>query len=227
MTRRRRASSARRRRRRAVDAEDRLVARARRSGAPRARPRSARPASRRACSMTSAADIADRRPLGERPAAVLLDADRHRLVALAIEVREDGRRRGQRHLVLARPSAVDDADAKSLHGVDNRQSAMSSRQSRVAVSAMAAALRVPCHASRRAARGAACSTRRTAPVETPVFMPVGTRAAVKGVTPRDLRRDRRAHRPRQHLPPLSAARRRADRAPRRPAPLHGLGRGRS
>jgi hypothetical protein len=31
-------------------------------------------------------------------------------------VREDGRRRRQRHLVLARPAAVDDADAKTLHG---------------------------------------------------------------------------------------------------------------
>ena len=60
-----------------------------------------------------------RRPVGQHPAAVLLDADRHRFVARAIEVLEDRGRRGHRHLVLARPSAVDHADAQLLHGRDN------------------------------------------------------------------------------------------------------------
>ena len=55
------------------------------------------------------------RLVGQRPAAVLLDADRHRLVAGAIEVREDRRRRRERHFVLARSAAVDDADAKAFH----------------------------------------------------------------------------------------------------------------
>ena len=43
-------------------------------------------------------------------------------------------------------------------------------------------------------------------------MPVGTQGAVKAITHRDLEDARRRDHPRQHLPPLSAARRRADRA---------------
>jgi len=42
-----------------------------------------------------------RRALGQCPAPVLLDADRYRLVAMAIEVREDRCGGRQRHLVLA------------------------------------------------------------------------------------------------------------------------------
>ena len=57
-----------------------------------------------------------RRRRRQRPAAVLLDPDRDRLVALGIEVLEHRRRRGQRHLVLAGAAAVDDADAEFLHG---------------------------------------------------------------------------------------------------------------
>ena len=102
-----------------------------------------------------------RRPLGERPAAVLLDADRHRLVALAIEVREDRRRRGQRDLVLARPSAVDDADAKTLHGGTIVSPRCRIVNSRVAFMRDGCRLRVPRHASRRAGPRAACSRRRT------------------------------------------------------------------
>ena len=58
-------------------------------------------------------------PVGEHPAAVLLDADRHGFVARAIEVLEDGGGRRHRHFVLARTAAVDDADAQFLHEVDN------------------------------------------------------------------------------------------------------------
>ena len=58
-----------------------------------------------------------RRTIGEHPASVLLDADRDRLVALAIEVGEHGGGRGQRHFVLARSAAVHHADSKTFHGV--------------------------------------------------------------------------------------------------------------
>ena len=49
-------------------------------------------------------------------------------------------------------------------------------------------------------------------VQTPAFMPVGTRGAVKGVTPAGPARGRRRDHPRQHLSPVAAARRRPDRA---------------
>ena len=39
----------------------------------------------------------------------------HRLVAGAVEMREHRRGRGQRHFVLARPAAVEHADAKTFH----------------------------------------------------------------------------------------------------------------
>ena len=61
-------------------------------------------------------------------------------------------------------------------------------------------------------------------VETPAFMPVGTKATVKTLHPDEVRGARRADPARQHLPPALPARRRADRRARRPAPLHGLGR---
>ena len=60
-------------------------------------------------------------------------------------------------------------------------------------------------------------------VETPVFMPVGTRATVKGVDPARARAARRPDHPRQHLPPALPAGRGAHRGARRAAPLHGLG----
>ena len=53
-------------------------------------------------------------------------------------------------------------------------------------------------------------------------MPVGTNATVKALTP-TTSASRRLDHPRQHLPPLPAARPRADRAARRAAPVHGLG----
>ena len=56
-----------------------------------------------------------RRTIGQHPAAVLLDADGDGLVALAIEVGEDGGRRRERHFVLAGSSAVEHADAKTFH----------------------------------------------------------------------------------------------------------------
>ena len=56
-----------------------------------------------------------RRPIRQAPPSVLLDPDRDRLVALLVEVREDRRRRRERDLVLARPPAVEHADAKTFH----------------------------------------------------------------------------------------------------------------
>ena len=53
-------------------------------------------------------------------------------------------------------------------------------------------------------------------------MPVGTQGAVKGVTHRELDDARRRDPAQQHLSPVPAARRRSDRAARRPAPLHRL-----
>ena len=59
---------------------------------------------------------------------------------------------------------------------------------------------------RGTARAEVGCTRRTASIETPVFMPVGTAGSVKALTPGDLRRARRADHPRQHLPPHAAPR---------------------
>ena len=98
----------------AVDAEERLVAR------PRHQVDLAGGARRPAGLEAGVLDHLGRRhrarrALGQRPAPVLLDADRHRLVALAIEMREDRRRRCQRDFVLARSAAVNHADAKFFH----------------------------------------------------------------------------------------------------------------
>ena len=59
-------------------------------------------------------------------------------------------------------------------------------------------------------------------IETPAFMPVGTAGDGQGDDARGGRRDRRADRPRQHLSPDAAPRRRAHRRARRAAPLHEL-----
>ena len=80
---------------------------------------------------------------------------------------------------------------------------------------------------RRAPPDAAASSSRTARVDTPVFMPVGTYGTVKAMAPSELDETRRADRARQHVPPVAAARPRGDRRARRPAPLHGLGAARS
>jgi hypothetical protein len=42
-------------------------------------------------------------------------------------------------------------------------------------------------------------------VETPAFMPVGTYGTVKGMTPEEVERDRRADPAGQHLPPVAAS----------------------
>ena len=53
--------------------------------------------------------------LGEDPVAILLNPDGYRLVALAVEIGKDGGRRGERHRVLTRAAAVDDANAETSH----------------------------------------------------------------------------------------------------------------
>ena len=120
--------------------------------------------------------------------------------------------------MLARPAAVDDADAKFFHDSRLRLRHVSFAFQRDA-STFADAHR------RRARRGV--MTTPHGDVETPAFMPVGTQGAVKGVTHRDLEVARRRDPAQQHLSPLSASRRRSDRAARRPAPLHRLDASRS
>ena len=77
--------------------------------------RGARRRALRACSITSAAESA----VGGRSASIQRPSFSmrigNRLVARAIEVLDDRRRRRERHFVLARSSAVDDADAQLLH----------------------------------------------------------------------------------------------------------------
>ena len=73
-----------------------------------------------------------------------------------------------------------------------------------------------------AARAPACSRRPHGAVETPVFMPVGTQATVKALSSEDVERLGAADHPRQHLSPGAAARGRAHRGARRPAPVHEL-----
>ena len=60
------------------------------------------------------------------------------------------------------------------------------------------------------------------PVETPVFMPVGTAGHRQGAHARDGPRRRRADHPGQHLSPRPSAGRRTHPRPRRPAQLHEL-----
>ena len=109
-----------------------------------------------------------RRLVGERPAAVLFDADRHRLVAPAIEVGEHRRCRGQGHFVFTGPSAVEHADAQPLHVCQN-------------TSVMPFEVT---HRDGQARRGTLTTPHGV--VQTPAFMPVGTRGAVKAITHRDL-----------------------------------------
>ena len=59
-------------------------------------------------------------------------------------------------------------------------------------------------------------------IDTPVFMPVGTQATVKGIAPEELE-GLGADYPEQHLSPVSAAGARAGARRRRAAPLHALG----
>jgi hypothetical protein len=63
-----------------------------------------------------AGDHRGRRLVGERPAAVLLDADRNRVVPRAVEIREHRRGGRQRDFVLARSSSVQHTDTQPFHG---------------------------------------------------------------------------------------------------------------
>ena len=61
-------------------------------------------------------------------------------------------------------------------------------------------------------------------VETPIFMPVGTYATVKTMTPEELQDHGRRDHPEQHVSPLLAARGGGHRPIGGAAPLHALGR---
>jgi queuine tRNA-ribosyltransferase len=159
-----------------------------------------------------------RRAVGQRPAAVLLDPDGDRLVALPVQVGEHRRRRGERHFVLARAPAVQHADPQPFH----RNRIQEAGAISLSDTWRAAHSAVPRHPYRRAARRGELVTPHGV-VQTPAFMPVGTRGAVKAVTTRDLEDAGRRDHPRQHLSPVPAARRRPDRAGRRAAPVHRLG----
>ena len=63
-------------------------------------------------------------------------------------------------------------------------------------------------------------------IETPVFMPVGTQATVKTMSPEELREMGAAHHSEQHLPSLSAPGPDIVRGSGRAAPVHELGPGR-
>ncbi len=214
-----------RRLRRALDRENGLFARPRNEVhlAPRAN-----------CRAASSARLLDdlrrrrrgRRLVGERPAAVFLDADGHRLVATAVQVCEDGRCRGERDFVLARSAAVEHTNRtrftrERITGVRSGPSRGPKAISLSDVSDRSFQFHVLAH------DGAARRGEMRTPhgiVQTPAFMPVGTqrrgqersRIAISRIGPVW----RRNH-PRQYLPPLSAARRRSHRARRRPSPFIG------
>ena len=132
--------------------------------------------------------------------------------------------------MLAGPAAVDDADAKFFHwsrheiDVNCSQSTCLWYASSIVDCSSLDVSRLLAFASPTptAARGAACMTTAHGDVETPAFMPVGTQGAVKGVTHRDLEQLGAEILLEQHLSSLSAARRRPDRAARRPARVHRL-----
>ena len=147
-------------------------------------------------------------------------------------MREDRGGRRQRHFVLARPAAVEHADAKTLHAKRIQETRRQERwpgravePERSSVHQLQSGVRrfdfTVTHREGLARRGELRTPHGV--VQTPAFMPVGTRGAVKAVTHRELARARRRDHPRQHLSPVPAARRRSDRARRRPAPLHRLG----
>ncbi len=54
--------------------------------------------------------------IGDDPAAVFLDPDRNRLVALFVEILENRGGRRDRDFVFSRSPAIDDANAKFLQG---------------------------------------------------------------------------------------------------------------
>ena len=128
-----------------------------------------------------------RRLAGQRPASVLVDADRNRLVAAAVEMLEDRRGRGDRHFVLAGPAAVDHADAKFLRhneGSTYRGARRSRRRRQMTP-------RCRLHSVSRctaptAPPGSASSRRRTASCRRRRSCPSAPRARVKATLHRDL-----------------------------------------
>ena len=56
------------------------------------------------------------RPIRDGPSAFFVDANRHRFVALPVEMREYCRGRGERDLMLPRSPTIEHADAKTFHG---------------------------------------------------------------------------------------------------------------
>ena len=56
------------------------------------------------------------RPIRDGPSAFFVDANRHRFVALPVEMREYCGGRGERHLMLPRSPTIEHADAKTFHG---------------------------------------------------------------------------------------------------------------
>ena len=158
----------------------------------------------------------------------------HRLVASAIQMLEDGRRRRDRHFVFARAAAIDDADANFLHRWRYSEGALPATPEGAALRPSPVSPQLPslrCRArsesnsnrdrcrfgfSLRATDGAARLGRIETPhggFDTPAFMPVGTQGTRQdAAAPRPrVDRERRDH-PRQHVSPDAAPRRRADRA---------------
>ena len=95
----------------ALDRQDLLVAGMRQQVRLASAARQPRAACARPCSITSAAEDEAGSRSAMQPPPVLLDADRDGFVALLVEVLDDGGGRCDRHFVLARSAAVDDADA--------------------------------------------------------------------------------------------------------------------
>ena len=60
-----------------------------------------------------------RQPIRDEPAAVFLDPDRNRLVALFVEVLDDGCGGCDGDFMFARTAAIDDADAEFFHDASN------------------------------------------------------------------------------------------------------------
>src|SRR5439155_192309 len=60
-----------------------------------------------------------RRAVRQDPAAILFDPNRHRFVALRIQILEHRRGRGERDFMFAGATAVDDANAQLFHGKES------------------------------------------------------------------------------------------------------------
>ena len=125
--------------------------------------------------------------IGQRPLAALFNPDRDRLVPLAIEVGEHRRGRRQRDFVLAGAPAVQHAEAESFHTRRIQEAGVGRKTPDVTLCLNPVS---GCFDFRILNRdGAARRGVLTTPhgvVQTPAFMPVGTRGAVKSITQRDL-----------------------------------------